>query len=104
MASSPIQRVRTTPATSLHSLADSPWPAPIQGTKQKQAPSTFLSCATSRPISTSLFSPRTRGLGRNLPGDAADLFVNQAGGAHFSARIDPWREWHWEGVGCAGDP
>ena len=49
-------------------------------------------------------SRRARGPGGNFPGDAADLLAHQAGGAHFGARIDLWRERHREGVGGAGDP
>ena len=41
-------------------------------------------------------SRRTRRPGGNFAGDAADLLAHQAGGAHFSARIDLWREWHRE--------
>ena len=40
----------------------------------------------------------------SVPGDAADLLAHPAGGAHFSAGIDPWRERHRQGVGGAGDP
>ena len=49
-------------------------------------------------------SRRTRGLGRNLPGDAPDLLTHQAGGPHVSARINLWGKWYRQGVGCAGDP
>jgi len=44
------------------------------------------------------------GTGGNLPGHAADLLAHQAGGAHFGACIDPWRERHRQGVGGAGNP
>jgi CheY-like chemotaxis protein len=49
-------------------------------------------------------SGRTGRPGRRVPGDAADFFAHPAGGSHFSARIDPWRKRHREGVGRAGDP
>ena len=49
-------------------------------------------------------SRRTREPGRDIAGDAADLLAHPAGGAHFRARIDLWRERHREGVGGARDP
>ena len=48
-------------------------------------------------------SRRTRKPGGKLPGDAADLLADQAGGTHFGAGVDLWRERHRKGIGCAGD-
>ena len=48
-------------------------------------------------------SRRARGPGGNVPGDAADLLADQAGGAHYRARLDLWRERHRQGVGGTGD-